>query len=204
MKNIGTFLLVSFCLIGFKNGIEHQLFQANYHVNCKNNVLDTIIKISQLVANKDVNELNLYIDPSVGLIVYYRDGIHDRFTKYFTFPSQFVYSEYYPFEKHEGTEHKFFFEDLPSYNCGTNSWSKMGAFASINAGFITFDESAVANEMKYNPNSSIKAEIEFIESNGTIAINTTIGSDGLVFWVVKKNNSYYLALIDLVMTDCST
>jgi hypothetical protein len=197
--NRKTLLLSSFFLIVF--GI---LFSCNTSEKKSPDLKTTIIEVVKAFKNKDAAMLNKYISKDKGLIVLFRRGTFDEYSKTDSIDFTTSLPAYMPYSDFE-TDFDLKFESIPTFDCDKMKWSKFGLFCDSTKRDNLL--SKTASDLKEFRGDSIadeviKAFVELEKNSRRIVLSDSKGGE-LVFYLTLINNKWYFTIIDRVTSDCS-
>ena len=165
---------------------------------------DTIITVVKAFKGHDSITLNGLINKDIGLIVLFRRGIPDEFSRTDKVDFKKPIPEYLPYFDFL-TDYKIKFEPLPVFDCDSMKWSKPGLYCDT----IHIDHllSTIAQNLEDFKGEKIEdSEIEKfkeIENNSRRIVLTDKNEGELVFYLTLIENKWYLTIIDRVTSDCS-
>jgi hypothetical protein len=185
-------LIPLFCVITFS-------FKAN------NNDLDkTIIKVVKAFKEKDASTINGLINNDIGLIILFKRGIPNEFSRTKKVDFEKPVPEYLPYFDFS-TDYGIKFQALPVFDCDSMKWSKSGIYCDT----TQFDYllSTTARQLeKYKgeqvPDSDIEEFIKIENKSRRVVLADNDGGE-LVFYLTMIDNKWYLTILDRVTSDCS-
>ncbi len=156
-------------------------------------ITEVITRFARAYNAQDNEKANALIHPDLGLYVIYRPGASDTYTRVDRIDFTKPVPEHFPYTM---LQHDYVlrFEKLPIFDCGTETWDKLGFFA---------DTAAVANqltiiaEFEKEFNNATEAEvvrIKEVEKDSYRVILTV--NENLIFHVKKYEGAWYVIVLD--------
>jgi len=169
-----------------------------------NNLDKTIIKVVQAFKEKDATTLNGLINKDIGLIVMFRRGIPDEFSRTDKVDFKKPVPEYLPYFDFS-TDYKIKYQTLPVFDCDSMKWSKAGIYCDTTQ--IDNLLSTTALQLEKNkgekvPDSEIEEFVKIENKSRRIVLADNDGGE-LVFYLTLIENKWYLTILDRVSSDCS-
>ena len=190
IKNI--FLILLFCVIAIS-------FKTN-----DSDLEYAIIKVVKAFKEKDASSLNDLINNDAGLIVLFRSGLPNEFSKMDKIDFEKPVPAYLPYFDFS-TNYRINFQSLPVFDCTYMKWSKLGIYCDTTQ--VDYLLSTTARQLEKNTGKKVPdTEIEkFIKiENNSRRIVLTDGDGGeLIFYLTMIDNKWYLTILDRVTSDCS-
>lgn len=167
---------------------------------------ETAVKnIVTAVKQKNNAAFKKYVEAKTGFYLLYRNGVFDQYTLLKNinlsgtgFPEAAV--------QYSGkTGISLRYGHMPAYTCDTDKWSKTGAFADTSGKLHQLSQTArdrVKYEVEEIPEKKIKALEVFEKGNWKVIVADKNGQS-FIFYLMYKNNRWYISIIDTVTTDCS-
>ena len=155
----------------------------------------------------DLESLNNYLHPETGIYLIYRIGVPDIYDHAKKLEKYFIPYFEHPYKTPNANQLSPYYlesNDSISYSCEYERWNKRGFFRSTGSDSLlseTMTMMALAYEQQVDPKTLYKAKE--IESRSVRIIHTPTGPDGLIFYLTRFGNKWYLTIIDRVTTDCS-
>ena len=179
-------------------------FQSKEIMNDSSELEITIIQVVKAFKEKDEKTLNNLILKEKGLIVLFRRGVFDEYSKTDKIDFNNPVPEYLPYSDFS-TDYKLTFDSLPVIDCNTMKWSKNGLFCDT----TTIDNllsTTARNLKKYRedniPELEIKAFEKLEKSSRRIVLSDNDGGE-LIFYLTLINDKWKLTILDRVSSDCS-
>lgn len=179
-------------------------FQSKVCKNNNNDLEKTIIQVVKAFKEKDTKTLNKLISKEKGLIVLFKRGAFNEYSKTDKIDFDNPAPEYPPYFDFS-TDYKLTFNILPTFSCDTMKWSKNGLFCDT----TTIDNllsTTAQNLKKYREDniseSEIKAFEELEESSRRIVLSDNEGGE-LIFYLTFINGKWHLTILDRLSSDCS-
>lgn len=167
----------------------------------QNQLSEVITRFARAYTSKDNAKANALIHPELGIYIIYRLGASDTFVKMdsldFSQPVPEVFA--YPDLK---LDYSLAYEALPSFDCGTEKWNKLGFICDTTAhpnqlsNIAAFEDEF--EEDKFSEDDLIKIEIAEKESYRIIIT----AQHPLIFHVRKYNNAWYVTTLDRAYAGC--
>ena len=169
-----------------------------------NNLSKTIIKVVQAFKKKDATTLNGLINKNIGLIVLFRRGIPDEFSRTDKVDFKKPIPEYLPYFDFS-TNYEIKYQTLPVFDCNSMKWSKTGIYCDTTQ--IDNLLSTIARQLEKNkgekaPDSEIEEFVKIENKSRRIVLADNDGGE-LVFYLTIIDNKWYLTILDRVSSDCS-
>ena len=168
-----------------------------------NNISEVITRFVRAYDSQDNAKANALIHPELGITIIYRPGASDRFVHVDSLDFQKSIPEYYPYSKVENS-YALTFGSLPTYDCGTEKWSKEGLICDTTASQQTSILTSIAQfEAEFDAvalDDKRKTIISNAEENSYRVILTT--SNPLVFHVKQYQGAWYVTLLDRAYAGC--
>lgn len=165
----------------------------------------TVKDITTAIKQKNNKALKKYIDPKAGLYLLYRNGVFDQYMHLKTFD---LTNKGFPEAalSYNGSGGKpVRYARMPDYSCDNDKWTKNGTFADTSGKLHQLSETA-KNLVKYEVQEVSRKEIKALEAfekgNWKVIVADKNGQS-CIFYLMYKNNRWYLSIIDTVTTDCS-
>lgn len=164
---------------------------------------ETINMVLKAYQNKDAATLNKLVNPAWGIYIVYRPGASDNFAIIDSIDFKNPEPHYYEFEDFKTTA-TLSYAPLPTFDCGTEKWSKNGLFCDSTANPTTLSQIAdfmqTYNEAKYSEDQLQK--IKNIEKSSFRVIATGEGYLSFIFQLTLLDGKWYLTLIDRAYGGC--
>jgi len=162
-------------------------------------------EITTAVKKKNNKALKKYIDPKAGIYLLYRNGVFDQYMhmKTFDLTNQGFPEAALRYNGSGSTTVRY--TRMPGYSCDTDKWTKTGTFADTSGKQTQLSQTAknlVKYEVQVVPKKEIKALEAFEKGNWKVIVADNKGNS-CIFYLVYKNNRWYLSFFDTVTTDCS-
>jgi len=177
----------------------------------RTNFESTVIQVIKAFQQKDANALNQLIHKEKGLIIMHNPGAFRVYEKTDKIDFDNPIPEYQPYNTEFETDYQLKYEQLPNYDCETESWNKSGLFCDT----ITRDnrlsstlKALVEFEFfteKWDWDTEISA-FEEMEKNSRMIILSSLRngpytdeSGELLFSLTLINGKWYLTFLDRVV-----
>ena len=162
-----------------------------------------ITRVIKAFKDKDAKTLNSMIHKDHGLTVVFRSGVFDEYktTDKIDFNNPVPNWPYPDFKP----ELDLKYETLPTFDCGSDEWSKKGLYCNTLKKDHLLSRTAL-NLIKY---ADIEVEQEVIDAFKELEDKShrvvMVDADGksLIFYLTQIKNKWYLTAIDRVSGDCS-
>lgn len=164
----------------------------------------TIIKVVKAFKEKDTTTLNSLILKEKGLIVLFRRGVFDEYTKTSKIDFDSPVPEYLPYFDFF-TDYELKFDILPTYDCDLFEWNKHGIYCDtlhINKLLSTTAINLKEDREDNIPESEIYSFKELEKKSKRIVLSDSSGGE-LVFYLTLIDDKWYLTIIDRLTSDCS-
>ena len=169
-----------------------------------NNLDKTIIKVVKAFKEKDATTLNGLINEDIGLIVLFRRGIPDEFSRTDKIDFKKPIPEYLPYFDFS-TDNEIKYQTLPYFDCDSMKWSKTGIYCDttqIDNLLSTTAQQLEKNKGEKVPDSEIEEFVRIENKSRRIVLADNDGGE-LVFYLTIIENKWYLTILDRVSSDCS-
>ena len=177
-------------------------FKGNYNSNRE--FEQTIIKVVRAFKEKNETALNSLISKEKGLIVLFRPALFDEYSKTDKIDFDIPVPGYLPYSDFV-TDYKLIFASLPTYDCNSMKWSKIGLFCDTTIVDNLLSTTAW-NLKKYREDNIPEYEIqafEKLEKNSRRIVLSDSFDGELVFYLTLINDKWYLTILDRLSSDCS-
>ena len=164
----------------------------------------TVIKVVKAFKEKDASTLNGLINNDIGLIVLFRRGSPDEFSRTDKVDFKKPVPEYLPYFDFS-TDYKIEYRTLPIFDCDSMKWSKTGIYCDttqIDCLLSTTAQHLEAYKGVKVPDSEIEEFIKIENKSRRIVLADNDGGE-LIFYLTLINNKWYLTILDRVSSDCS-
>jgi hypothetical protein len=173
--------------------------------------MNTCKKIAQALINKDLETVNLYVNPSIGVYAIYMPGANPGYlhlsevvANAMSFSLEAAYRGS-TFPKNSTMK----FDNHIKFDC-SNGWNKKGSFIDVSNKHkplseidLFWEKDAKDNNYESTKNSNADSVgINKIEKKLRKVIFTNVGCCGMVFYMSFINNKWYLTIIDQAETNC--
>ena len=171
----------------------------------ENYALDkTIIQVVKAFKEKDTTTLNNLILKEKGLVVLFRRGVFNEYSKIDKIDFDNPVPEYLPYVDFIA-DYKLNFNSLPTFDCNSMKWSKNGLYCDTTTIDNLLSRTA-RNLKKYREDIISEPEIKGFEKleNSSRRIVLSDSDEGeLIFYLTLINKKWYLTILDRVSSDCS-
>lgn len=179
---------------------------AGFSQNTKKTAFEKAVKdIVTAFKQKNNTAFKKYVDAKAGLYLLYRQGVFDQYARMKTIDLKAIGFPEIAVQYTGTTKISLRYGRMPEYSCDSEKWSKNGAFADTSGKLYQLSETA-KNLVKYEvvdiPKKEIKALEAFEKGNWKVIVADKNGQS-CVFYLMYKNNRWYISIIDTVTTDCS-
>lgn len=164
----------------------------------------TLLKIIKAFKEKDASTFNGQINNDIGLVVLFRRGIPNEFSRTDKIDFKKPVPEYLPYFDFS-TDYKIKYQALPVFDCDSMKWSKTGIYCDTTQ--IDYLLSTTARHLEaYKgvkvPDSEIEEFIKIENKSRRIVLTDNDGGE-LIFYLTLIDNKWYLTILDRVSSDCS-
>lgn len=166
-----------------------------------NNAITDVIKAFDA---EDTAKLNQYIHSDKGFTVLFRRGILDQYRTVTEIDFHHPVPEYLPYTPFT-VDLNIRREALPTFNCDTETWSKIGLYLDT----TTTDHLLSNTATKFNqygeaniPPTTIDT-FKALEANSHRIVLVDDKGRELIFYLTLIDDKWYLIILDQVTTDCS-
>ena len=170
-------------------------------VEQQNQLSEVITRFVRAYSSKDNAKANALIHPEIGIYIIYRPGAGDTFVKMDSLdfsnpiPEVFAYPEL-------TIDFPLTYEKLPSFDCGTEKWDKVG-FVCDTTSHPNQLSNIAAFEDEFDENKFSEDDLIQIERAEKESYRIIITSDyPLVFHVRKFNGAWYVTTLDRAYAGC--
>ena len=193
------YLITIFLIAGLLYSYQSKEIQNNNH-----GLERTILQVVKAFKEKDATTLNKLISKDKGLIVLFRRGVFDEYSKTDKIDFDNPVPEYLPYFDFS-TDYKLSFNSLQTFDCDTMKWSKIGLYCDSTTINKLLSITA-RNLKKYREDNISEFEIKAFEklekSSRRIVLSDNDGGE-LIFYLTLINDEWHLTILDRVSSDCS-
>lgn len=167
----------------------------------QNQLSEVITRFVRAYNSKDNAKINALIHPELGIYIIYRPGAADTFIRMDSLdfskpvPEVFAYPDF-------STEYALTFDKLPTFDCGTEKWDKLG-FVCDTTSHPNQLSNIAAFEEEFNENQFSEAELNKIEIAEKESYRVIVTADiPLIFHVRKYKGAWYVMTLDRAYAGC--
>lgn len=167
------------------------------------NISEVITRFVRAYNSQDNQKANALIHRDLGLTIIYRPGVTDRFIRVDSLDFNQPVPAYYAYPKVDNS-YALTFDTLPTFDCGTEKWSKEGFICDSTS---TANSTILANIAKFEAefdsiafDTARKTAISKAEDQSYRVILTT--AEPLIFHVKQYNGAWYVTLLDRAYAGC--
>lgn len=202
-----TFINFNTNLISFNFNIYKPIYNNSHFFNNPKEKLffNTLKQVVYLLQKKDSAALATYIHHATGVYLIYRPGASDIFTNS---PSLNFNESIYPSisVSPQLQAQSLNYEILPTFDCATESWSKIGCYTDTSSTDHLLSGIARALrdifEVDWISENTIATLKQLEDCSRRIVIVNNTG-ESLVIYLSYIKKKWYLTIVDLVSNDCS-
>ena len=163
-----------------------------------------ISEVIKAFNEKNQGLIQKYISDKQGVYILHREGVFNQysFNKTIDFnkpvPANAAYVAV-------NSNNKLSFENLPSFSCDTEKWSKTGLFCEINTTDNLLSTTA-KNLIEYRGDNIPSTDIDrflALEKISHRVVLTDAKQNDLVFYLSKIEGKWYLTILDRISSQCS-
>ena len=179
------------------------IFSCQTKENKNGHLESTIVQVVKAFKEKDAATLNNLIAKDKGLILLFKRGTMNEYSKTDKIDFEKPLPEYLP-NIHFVTDYKIKFESLPTFDCETMKWSKQGLYCDTSKTDSLLSETALnLNQFRGDsiPESEIKRFADLEKNSRRIVLSDNEQGE-LVFYLTLTDNKWYLSMLDTVTSDC--
>lgn len=163
---------------------------------------EVIYAFVEAYKSKSNEKVNRLISPDLGLKVIYRPGVSDAFTHVKAFDFSNPIPSFYGYETVKNNAPKLTYSKLPSFDCGTEKWSKKGMFCDTLKHPTQLSDIAMF-EKEFEPGKYSSAEIKAIKEAESTSYRVIVTTEHpLVFHVQKYKDVWYVTVLDRAYAGC--
>lgn len=171
------------------------------NIDEQNQLSEVITRFVRAYANKDNEKANALISPELGIYIIFRPGASDTFVKMDSLDFAVPVPEVFAYPNFE-TEHTLSFEKLPSFDCGTNKWDKVG-FICDTTNHPNQLSNIAAFEDEFDEEKFSEEELVQIEQGEKESYRIVITTENpLIFHVRKYKGIWYVTTLDRAYAGC--
>lgn len=165
-------------------------------------------EIVNAFAKKNVQAINKYLEPSIGIYVIARPGAMDVFTNYKKLDTKNPLLMKYPYKDTSMVKkHTVNYGTAPKFNCGSMKWDKEGFFADSSTKYIRISDIMYFRTRYENAKYSNEdvAKKDLAEKQMRKVVFTQIAKHhGLVFYMSFLKGKWYLTVVDTTEASCAS
>jgi len=167
-------------------------------------ISEVITRFARAYLSEDNGKINALIHPEHGIAVIHRPGAADTYTIIDSIDFKNPMPHYYAYPVFVNNQ-VLTFESLPSYDCGTMKWDKIGFFCDTTATTVNRPLEAIAKFLEEFEDTKFdaaeKKEIAALE-DGAYRVILAQENDHLIFHVKKFDKGWYVTILDRAYAGC--
>ncbi|WP_140936776.1 hypothetical protein [Sphingobacterium lumbrici] len=162
---------------------------------------EVITRFVRAYINQDNQKANALIHPELGLTVIHRPGVADVFTRVDSIDFAHPIPEYFPYPTFSN-DYALTFESLPTFDCGTEKWTKEGFFCDTTSHPDQLSRIA-AFQKEFNQQEFSEAQIEKIKDTEKKSYRVILtSSEPLIFHLQQQEGVWYITVLDRAYAGC--
>ncbi|TJY67875.1 hypothetical protein FAZ19_01015 [Sphingobacterium alkalisoli] len=200
----GVLILLSACN---QNKSKEQETQDSTYIKAPQ-TMEEVQQLSEVVTrfvrayiNQDNEKANALIHPKLGFTVIHRPGVADVFTKVDSIDFGTPVPAHFPYPTFSN-DYVLTFETLPTFDCGTEKWSKEGFFCDTTAHPDQLSRIALF-QREFNQEEFSDAEIDAIKNAERKSYRVILtAKDPLIFHLQHEEGVWYITVLDRAYAGC--
>ncbi|MBE8713003.1 hypothetical protein [Sphingobacterium hungaricum] len=165
----------------------------------KQDLMNVITRFARAYLSQDNGKANALIHPDLGLVVIYRPGAMDTFTKVDSLDFKNPIPAHYAYETFSN-QYALTFGSLPKLDCGNLSWDKQGFFCDTTENATTLSTLSSFYKEINEPFPLEEGQITELEKDSYRVI--LVDQSDLIFHVKRYENNWYVTVLDRAYSGC--
>ncbi|MBE8721508.1 hypothetical protein [Sphingobacterium pedocola] len=162
---------------------------------------EVVTRFVRAYISQDNRKANALLHPDLGFTVIYRPGVADVFAKVDSIDFAHPVPAYFPYPIFSN-DYVLTFESLPTFDCGTEKWSKEGFFCDTTSHPDQLSRIA-AFQKEFNKQELSEAQIEEIKAAEKKSYRVILtGRDPLIFHLQQQEGAWYITVLDRAYAGC--
>lgn len=165
----------------------------------KQDLMNVITRFARAYLSQDNGKANALIHPDMGLIVIYRPGAMDTFTKVDSLDFSKPVPSHYAYETFTN-QYALTFGSLPKLDCSTMRWDKQGFFCDTTKNATTLTDLTNFYKEIHEPSPIELSQVTELEKDSYRVI--LVDQADLIFHVKRHENNWYVTVLDRAYSGC--